>query len=136
MQFVKVMNADGSFMHVNGVDEHDNPVKRSKMDHPYSYDGFVIWRGLPQKEMDHTLYSDHLKRQNHDKWDELCKKYFGKSGDYFSSRTPTAIQSFLRELLGKPNYELGLIMECCNVSNGYPVWRFDIKVHKTEQVCA
>lgn len=32
MQFVKVMNADGSFMHVNGVDEHDNPVKRSKKD--------------------------------------------------------------------------------------------------------
>jgi len=130
------MNDDGSFMFVNGVDEHDQPVKRCKNKYPYSYDGFVLWRGLPQKEMNHTLYSDRLKQHHHEKWDELCKKHFGNSGDYFDNRTPTAIEAFIRELLDKPNYQLGLIMEYCNVSNGYPVWRFDIKVNDIENLSA
>lgn len=126
--FVSIRYADGSITISEGVDEHGNPVKKGKSDYPYSYDGFVLWRGLPQEEMNHTLYSDRIKRQYHERWDELSKKHFGNAGDYFDNRTPIAIEAFLRELLDKPNYQLGLIMEYCNVSNGYPVWRFDVKV--------
>lgn len=130
--FVSVQNADGSFSFVQGVDEHGNPVKRSKCEHPYSYDGFVQWRGLPQSELNQTLYSDRIRQHHFDKWDELQEKHFGEKGDYFDHRSPTAIEAFLRELLDKPNYQLGLIMEYCNVSNGYPVWRFDVKTNIQE----
>ena len=62
----------------------------------------------------------------------MQEKHFGEKSDYFDRRTPIAIEAFLRELLDKPNYQLGLIMEYCNVSNGYPVWRFDVKTNIQE----
>lgn len=125
---IKSYDSNGESIFCSGVDEHNNPVKRSKIDFPYSYDGFVIWRGLPQAELTNTIYSDRIKQHfKFEHLDALCKKHFGECGDSFYSRKPKDIESFLQELYEKPNYKLGLIMEYCNVANGFPVWRFDIK---------
>ena len=53
------------------VDEFDKPVKRTKQSHPYSYDGFVQWRGGPNEEATSTIYSDRLLQWDYDKHNKL-----------------------------------------------------------------
>lgn len=53
------------------------------------------------------------------------KKHFGNEGDYWYNRDPNRIEEFLKEYFNKPNLKLIFIMEYCNASDGYPVWRFD-----------
>ena len=108
------------------INEHGNPVERTKNEYPYSYDGFVTWRGGENKEANETIYSDRLLRQNYEKTRKLMKKHFGNEGDYYSGRTPEKIEMFLSEWLGK-KVKLIYIMEYCNNSSGYPYWRFEIK---------
>lgn len=129
---------NSSFDHLYGivtffsdtVDEHGNPVKKTKMDYPYSYDGFVTHRFGKNEEANHTIYSDRLLQQDYTKTRGLMQKHFGNDGDYYDNRKPKAIESFLKELLGDENLKLIFIMEYCNVSNGYPLWRFDVKTSK------
>jgi len=125
---VKHVDENGSMVFCKAIDEHGNAVKRTMESHPYTYDGFVLWRGIQQSELSHTLYSDRLRTQYRGQWDELLKKHFSNISDNFDNRNPQQVEKFLQELLGKPNYKLGLIMQYCNQSNGFPVWRFDIKV--------
>lgn len=107
------------------VDEFDRPVKRRKQEYPYSYDGFVTYRNGENKEINHTIYSDRIL---HDpKYDKLSLKHFGDEGQMFFNRKPKAIEDFLKDFCDAPNLKLILVMEYCNVSNGYPLWRFDFK---------
>lgn len=106
------------------VDEHGNAVERTKSTHPYSYDGFVSWRGGKNEEVTGTVYSDRLLQWDYAKTRSLMAKHFGNDGDYYSNRSPENIQSFLSEMFGH-EVKLILIMEYCNQSSGYPVWRFD-----------
>jgi len=109
------------------IDEHGNPVKKTKQSHPYSYDGFVQYRGGKNEEADNTIYSDRLLQWDRGKHDELCEKYFGDKRQYWSDRGPKAIESFLRDWTDSQDLKLIFVMEYCNVSNGYPCWRFDFK---------
>lgn len=110
------------------IDEYGNKVKRTKDKYPYSYDGFIIARLLPNEERNNTLYTDRLYTRYKENWKLLLKKYFNETGDYFYQRNPNIIELFLKELLNKPDLKLMFIMEYCNASNGYPVWRFDVKM--------
>lgn len=114
------------------VDEFGNPVKKTQMDYPYSYDGFVTHRFGKNEEANHTIYSDRLLQQDYAKTRTLMQKHFGNDGDYYSSREPKKIESFLKEWLGDKNLKLIFIMEYCDVSNGYPLWRFEVKTSKTK----
>lgn len=124
---VATMDANGKIIYSMGVNEHGQPVMRPKSTHPYCYDGFVVYRALPNSEANMTLYSDRLRSHHMKEWSELSKKYFGDDGDSFEGRCPNAIQKFLAEVTNKPNLKIVFIMEYCNRSNGYPVWRFDVK---------
>ena len=108
------------------VDEHGNAVERTKDKYPYTYDGFVTWRGGENSEVTGTVYSDRLLQWNYQKTRDLMQKHFGNTGDYYSSRSPKQIQAFLSEYF-EEEIELIFIMEYCNVSSGYPLWRFDFK---------
>lgn len=109
------------------VDEFGNPVQRTKHTHPYSYDGFIVWRAGPNEEVNNTIYSDQLLQCDWDKHNKLCQKHFGNNAQMWYDRDPEKIEEFLRDWFDNPNLKLIFIMEYCNVSNGYPVWRFDIK---------
>lgn len=111
------------------IDEHGNPITKTKHTHPYSYDGFVQWRGGSNDEANGTVYSDRMSQWDYEKNDALKKKHFGNVSDYFSGRQPKDIEAYLSDYFGKP-VKLILVMEYCNVSNGYPVWRFDYKTDK------
>lgn len=126
------MNANNPFGVISVspfVDEYGNPVEKTKWEYPYSYDGFVTYRNGDNAEVSHTVYSDRLLQQDHDKTRKLMKKHFGNQGDYYSERSPEAIEKFLTEWFNDERpLKLILVMEYCNVSSGYPVWRFDIKL--------
>ena len=119
---------DINYSTYNGpVDEYGNRVEKTKYTHPYSYDGFVTFRNGKNEEVNHTVYSDRIVQWDYKKARKLMKKHFGNEGDYYTDRSPDKIESFLKEYFGK-ELKLILVMEYCNVSSGYPVWRFDLKI--------
>lgn len=127
---VYMVNSFGEEVFFGGFDEHGKPVQRSKAEHPYSYDGFVTWRGGKNEEANDTIYSDRLLQWDYQKCREIMQKHFGKQSDYWSEYTPDKIEEFLRDWCDAPKLKLILIMEYCNVSNGYPCWRFDFNANK------
>lgn len=107
------------------VDENDKPVERTKADWPYSYSGFVQERVHPNEKANNTVYSDRLRQWDHEKCRRLQRKHFGKETDYWNNVPASKIQDFLREYWDSPELEVVLVMEYCNVSSGYPLWRVD-----------
>jgi hypothetical protein len=99
---------------------------RTRHQYPYSYSPIVIFGD--ENEKAHSQYSDRLYEQNYDLTDKLCQKHFGNKGQYFNNRDPEKIEAFLKERLGHPTLKLTMIVEWCNVSNGYPLWSFHFTV--------
>lgn len=108
------------------VDEFNNPIKRTPSEYSYSYDGYIIYRSAPNDEVNATVWSDRIYQQDSTKFNHLCLKHFGDKGQYFSDRDPKLIQSFLSEYFDKPELKLIFIMQYCNRSSGYPLWRFAV----------
>lgn len=102
---------------------------RTKATHPYSYDPILVFdRG---EEATGSAYSDRLLDwYDRDIVRAKMKLHFGEDGDYYSSRSPAAIQAFLRDLKGVPDLVLTRIEEHCNQATGFPVWYF---AYKTQQ---
>lgn len=96
---------------------------KTKFSHPYSYDPFYIWKS--NTKPNNTYYTDHLYSWDYKKHNELCKKHFGDEGQRWNRRNPLKIQEFLREYTGNQELILCRVIEYCNVSNGYPLWRLD-----------
>lgn len=114
-------------------DEHGNVVRRTKYSHPYSYDGFVQERCGENSEANSTVYTDRLLQWDYKLTRQLIQKHFADTGidvggDYWGARSAKAIEGFLRERLGHPELRVILVMEYCNVSSGYPVWRIDYHI--------
>jgi len=130
MEGIKRMDCNGWIYDDDPVDEHGNVVSKTKSEYPYTYDGFVTFRGGENKEANCAVYTDRLYREDHKKHDELVKKHFGDTGQYWSSRNSEKIEAFLRDWTGDKELKLILVMEYCNVSSGYPLWRFDFKWSK------
>ncbi len=120
--------SDGVIYHRSGpIDEHGNIVTRTKRTHPYSYDGFITYRNGENSEITEECYSDRLTQWDYKKCRKLMKKHFKNDGDYYYDRTPPQIEAFLAEYFDKKSVQLIFIMEYCNVSSGYPLWRFALK---------
>ena len=110
------------------INEFGQPIERTPDKYNYSYDDYVTYRGGNNKEANHTMYSD---RMLHDlKYNDLCQKWFGSQGQMFDSRKPEDIENWLRDWYDDQDLKLILIMQYCNQSNGYPLWRFDFKHSK------
>jgi len=112
------------------VDEFDNPVKRTKWSHPYTYDGFIQWRGGKNEDANGTVYTDRLYQWDYKKYNKLCVKHFGNEGQYWDSRSPEQIEKFLQDWCEDSDLKLIFVMEYCNQSSGYPLWRFDYHTSK------
>ena len=72
-----------------------------------------------------TVYSDRLYQWDYEKYNELCWKYFGNHGQYWSGRDTKLIEAFLRDYIDDQTIVLCRIEETVNQSSGYPLWRFD-----------
>lgn len=119
------MSMEGYIEFSGCVDINGSAVRRTKMTHPYSYDDFVQWRGGENKEANGTVYTDRLLQWDYGKHNELCKKHFGNEGQNWGQRQPEQIEAFLRDWNDNQDLKLILVMECCNQSSGYPLWRLD-----------
>lgn len=119
------IDADG-FTYFSGcIDEFDYPVKRTKYQFPYSYDAFITYRNGKNEEATSTIYSDRLLQWDYTRYNELSLKHFGDTAQIWFNREPEKIEAFLKDWTGDINLKLIFIMEGCNVSNGFPYWRFD-----------
>ena len=105
-------------------DLEGNKVKRTPYDFPYSYDPYVQWMGDYNKDNSPSVYSDRLWRWDSDKFNKCCEEVFGDRGQYFDNRAPEKINEFLNKYFGK-KVKLTAILNCCNVSSGFPYWRFN-----------
>lgn len=103
------------------IGEDGRPVQKTKYTHPYSYDPFVLWKG--KGDANGSVYTDRLYQWDYEKADRLGKKHM--PGKRWDNAQPSQIEAFLREYLDAPDLKLVKIIEYCNVSNGYPVWRLD-----------
>lgn len=110
---------------LNPVDLDGNPVRRKKHTHPYNYDGFVLWRGGPNKLIDHCVYTDRIFQWDWDKAERLVKKHM--PGKRWSNAGHEAIEAFLRAYQDDPGLQLIVVMEWCNQATGYPVWSLHYK---------
>jgi len=99
---------------------------KTKNDYPYSYDPFLIYFNEKAKaKASGTIYADRMLHQDWDRHNELCRKHFGNEGQMWNNRPADKIQAFLSDWVGRPVILIANI-QYCNVSNGYPHWRFDI----------
>lgn len=112
------------------VDENGDFVKRTPSEYPYSYDGHVIAGDVTGMKGDDTVYTDRLLQWNRKKHDNLCKKHFGDEGQDWRDRHMDKVQDFLRDWNDNPKLEVIRVMQYCNASNGYPLWRIDYKHNK------
>ena len=113
----------------SAIDEFGNPVERTKREYPYSYSGFVQERCHPNEKANNTIYTDRLMSQiGYEKYKELQRKFFNSTNGNFSFYSASDIEKFLREALNKKDLIVVLVMEYCNLSNGYPLWRIDYAV--------
>jgi len=105
------------------VDLDGYPVSKTKEKYPYSYDPYVVWKGDYDKNRDGATYSDRLLQWDYDKYNRCCREVWKNERQSFSERNPKDIEKFLSLYFGK-EIELTVLMEGCNVSNGYPYWVF------------
>jgi hypothetical protein len=100
------------------------PITRTKEKYPYSYEPYFIWKKDNFKNGNNqTVYSDRLFQWDSKKFNECSEKVWKNSGQYFDNRNPSDIEKFLSLYYGE-DIELTGIMQCCNLSNGYPIWIF------------
>ena len=129
-----VIMENGMVYYSNGpVDEFGNEVERTKSKYPYSYDGFVTYRNGENSEANCTIYSDRMIREK--EYERLSTKHFNGGGQMFFNRSGEKIEEFLRDWFDDPKLKLIFVMEYCNVSNGYPLWRFDFRKSKKSGDC-
>jgi len=105
------------------VDMDGKSVERTKEEYPYSYDVYVTWKGDYNKDKGDCAYSDRLLNWDWDKYNECVMEVWGNKGQIFYNRTPKDIEKFLSLYYDK-EVKLTMIMEGCNVSNGFPYWIF------------
>ena len=91
--------------------------------HPKTKYGDSIIFDRPNLKADDTVYSDRLFQWEPDKFNELCKKYWGNTRQGFHGRKADEIEKFLCDYFGK-TIIITQIITGLNKSNGYPYWGF------------
>jgi len=106
------------------VDLYGNPVSRNRLEYRYSYEPYVTHRMGNNDQITYSAYSDRLMQWDMTKFNKCCREVWNNEGQYFDNRTPMSIERFLQLYYDAPKLKLIVIMEGCNVSNGYPYWIF------------
>ncbi len=104
-------------------------IEKDRYSHPYSYDPFFIFFNKEgykrsKKKTIGCIYSDRLLQWDYKKHNILCKKHFDNEGQYWDKRESKKIEAFLSDFLDK-KIVLVANIQYVNLSNGYPLWRFD-----------
>lgn len=101
---------------------------RTRMTHPYSYDPFTIWgKAEPDPCCNGSDYTDRLEEWDYKKFHEIAKETYVGGARPFNSQDCRGdlIEKFLRRYHNAPDLKLLRVIEYCNQSSGYPVWRLN-----------
>lgn len=112
------------------VDQYGNPVNRNRHEWPYSYDAYVTYQksgytyesGTQQGL--HIEYHDRMMQWNWEKFHQSMMTVCGKRQQTFKNLSTNQIKEFLELYNDVKEVDLLIVMEGCNVSNGYPYWIF------------
>ena len=81
------------------------------------------WQKDFNRESDSATWSDRLWEWDSKKYNEICQKVWGNTGQMFYDRKPKEIEQFLSLYYGE-KIILTAIEQETNASNGYPYWIF------------
>ncbi|MDU8351011.1 hypothetical protein RYA05_03770 [Pseudomonas syringae pv. actinidiae] len=120
------------------MDREGNVIKRTRRDHPYNFDDFVSWvnpkyhgktnpctiKPEGDKQL-HTAYTDRMSGWDREKYSRCAEKHFTRDNGGIRHGGGAVATAFLAEYFGDPELELVKIVECCDHSSGYEIWRYD-----------
>lgn len=117
------------------LDEYGQAISRTPVSNPYSFDGFII-AGTPYirgNEPEHlsTVYDDRMRAHDYSHYRALQQMHLGKETDRYDGIAVDRIEALLRDFFQNPGLTLRLVMKYCNVSTGYPCYRFDFQRNPT-----
>jgi hypothetical protein len=132
---------DGGFSSRFGSEHRDvegNKIERTKRDYPYSFSDYVRWingkyRGqtkpfsikLEEGKQFHTAYSDRMGGWDRDHFDACFNEQLPIGSGGMRHGRPHLIEKFLAAYFRDENLELVKIVDCCNHSSGFEIFRFD-----------
>ena len=98
-----------------------NDPPHTKWSHPYSYDPIILyWSGDKPKA---SVYTDRMRQWDDAKFTKAYEKNMQKKR--WDNAEPKQIEGFLRDYMKDKGLKLHAVIEYCNASNGYPLWRLD-----------
>lgn len=104
-----------------------NPVRRTKLEYPYSYDCYILYQR--EEKVDkraHAVYHDRMWESDSVKFD-MAWKDAGGDGFRFNNAPTDVVEKFLRLFYEDNGLTLEAIGEGANQSTGYPYWVFWFK---------
>lgn len=118
-----------SFNDSEYVDLNGNIVKRNRIEYPYSYDPYVIYKGSDFHKTDTPYYSDRIEHcyftaeEFENALSQAGLKRYGASweSDRMSWKNSDHVTRLMSILL-KKDVKCTAILEGCNYGNGYPYW--------------
>ena len=101
----------------------ENPNRRTKFTHPYSYDEFSIFDYTRGKDISNiqVVYSDRLRQWDYDKYDRASAAMDARFTS-FANLSATQLTKFLQSYYDDNTLECVKLVEGCNKSSGYPYW--------------
>lgn len=112
---------ENGFVGING-----EPVERTPVEYPYSYDPYVLHKSPDCDPRNSCIvYSDRMMQWNYDKYMNCIKMMpeEDQAGQMFHHASLRGVSLFLSYYYVKV-CNCTAILEGCNVSNGYPYWIF------------
>lgn len=110
------------------LNENYQPVQRTPLSHGYSYDGYVAWENTEiekyRQKINGSDYHDRMQEWDYEKY-MLCYRKAELAGSRRMVDQPELTEHFLQLYYDDPDIVLIRLMDYCNVSNGYPTYRFD-----------
>lgn len=119
-------------------DVEGNKIERTKREYPYSFSDYVRYingkyRGqtkpfsikLEEGKQFHTAYSDRMGGWDRDHFDACFKEQLPIGSGGMRHGNPSMIEKFLKAYFRDENLELVKIVDCCNHSSGFEIFRFD-----------
>jgi len=119
------MNKYGEYTDIEYEGWDGEPVERTPVEWPYSYDAFFEWKGRDFERTDAAVYSDRLRQWDGKAFADAVHEVWptNPGGQMFYGKNPKDVEKFLC-LYFKKQVHLTGILRGCNVSNGYPYWIF------------
>jgi len=127
MQFSSNFNGGMISMEVS---PEGNINKRNSRTNPYNYDTFIMIGEPNIERTTSSCYTDRLYQWDSKKYNDSAMEVFGNEGQFWSQRSKSDIEKFLKLYFSDETIDLVRVLQTCNHSSGYPLWVFEFNSDK------